>query len=43
LIPATLDPGKFTGEVMQEEDLDEMMEATSDDTVLEFIESMPEA
>jgi hypothetical protein len=39
----TLDPGKFTGEVMQEEDLDEMIKATSDDTVLEFIESMPEA
>jgi len=28
---------------MQEEDLDEMIEATSDDTVLDFIESMPEA
>ena len=39
----TLNPGKFQGDVMQEEDLDEMIEATSDDTVLEFVETMPEA
>lgn len=39
----TLDPGEFKGDVMQEEDLDEMIEATSDATVLEFVESMPEA
>jgi len=39
----TLDPGEFESDVMQEEDLDEMIKATNNDTVLEFIESMPEA
>jgi hypothetical protein len=39
----TLDPGKFKSDIMEEEDLDEMIKATSDDTVLEFVESMPEA
>jgi hypothetical protein len=39
----TLDPGKFESDVMQEEDLDEMIEATSNDTLLDFVESMPEA
>ncbi len=39
----TLDPGRFEGDVMQEEDLDEMIEVTSDDTVLEFVKSMPDA
>ena len=37
-----LDPGYFTGDIMTREELDAMIEATSDSTVLEFIESMPE-
>ncbi len=39
----TLDPGDFGSDLMLEEALDEMIKATSDDTVLDFIESMPEA
>ena len=39
----TLDPGWFEDDVMQEEDLDDMIEATSDDTILKFVKSMPEA
>ena len=38
----TLDPGHFTGEVMTTEELDAMIEATSNSTILNFIESMPE-
>jgi hypothetical protein len=36
------DPGDFKGEVMTEDELDEMAEATSSATVAEFIKSMPE-
>ena len=38
----TLDPGYFTGDIMAREELDAMIEATSNATVLKFIESMPE-
>ena len=38
----TLDPGSFKGETMTREDLDEMIVATSNSTVLKFIKSMPE-
>ena len=36
------DPGDFKGEVMMEDELDEMAEATSNSTVAKFIKSMPE-
>lgn len=38
----TFDPGDFKGDMMSEDELDEMAEATSTSTVLKFIESMPE-
>jgi hypothetical protein len=38
----TLDPGYFTGDIMAREELDAMIEATNNATVLKFIESMPE-
>ena len=38
----TMDPGSFKGETMTREDLDEMIVATSNSTVLKFIKSMPE-
>ena len=39
----TFDPGGFKGDRMTEDELDEMVEATSPSTISKFIESMPES
>lgn len=38
----SFDPGKFKGDAMTEDELDEMVEATSPSTISKFIVSMPE-
>ena len=38
----SFDPGGFKGDTMTEDELEEMVEATSSSAVSKFIESMPE-